>query len=582
MLPIRILPTNLSSQISAGEVIERPSSVIKELLENSIDAKAKNIDISIKKSGLQSIIVKDDGFGIEKDQLLLAISRHATSKINTLLDLDHINTFGFRGEALASIRAVSRLKLISCSKNSNIAWSIYSEGFSNHTLLQPIAHPFGTSVVVENLFYNIPVRLKFIKNERLEFLKICETIKKIALSHFDINICFKKNRKLYLSYNAVKKSDDKIFRLKTIFNQIDINYVLEIKEKIHHITLFGWLIFPPLLSSSFKKIQYCYVNNRFVCNDLVNNAIFNALYETIGNKKSVSFVLYITLPSHEIDVNIHPTKNEIKFHKANIIYLFLYKSVLSNLKKSKIKYFSSNFFPKINFEKCKKNNSCSLIINSVSKNSLEYEKKFLYKNIMSNYFFNINAKRFLKEHCFSFGKLLIIFKKYYGLIYFFDTFSLISFPLAKKIVEQYKLRNAIKNNVIPENFLYNFSFFTTLEQSKILANNSKLLLKFGFNFVFQETHFFLKTIPNFLKNQNLDIFLSDFFTFIFFKKKLCVKDVIKWLDINILVEKNPWNYEDGISILLEIEYFYPSIFKKPPFKLLQKININEALCILKV
>ncbi|QCI25187.1 DNA mismatch repair endonuclease MutL [Buchnera aphidicola (Rhopalosiphum padi)] len=582
MLPIRILPANLSSQISAGEVIERPSSVIKELLENSIDAKAKNIDISIEKGGLQSIIVKDDGFGIEKDQLLLAISRHATSKINTLVDLDYINTFGFRGEALASIRAVSRLKLISCSKNSNVAWSIYSEGFSNHTLLQPIAHPLGTSVIVENLFYNIPVRLKFIKNERLEFLKICETIKKIALSHFGINIYFKKNRKLFLVYNAVKKSDDKIFRLKTIFNQIDLNYVLEIKEKIHNITLFGWLIFIPSLSSSFKKIQYCYVNNRFVYNDLINSAIFNALYETTGNKKSVSFVLYITLPSHEIDVNIHPTKNEIKFHKTNIIYFFLYKSILSNLKKSKIKYFSSDFFSKINFNKSKKNNSCSLIVNSVSKIGLEYEKKILFKDIISNHFFKVNSKRFLKEFLFSFGKLLIIFKKYYGLIYYFDTFSLISFPLAKKIVEQYKLKNAIKNNIIPENFLYNFSFFITIEQNKILANNSKLLLKFGFNFILKETYFFLKTIPNFLKNQNLDVFLSNFFTFIFFKKKVCIKDIIKWFDTNILVEKTPWNYEDGILILLEIECFCPSIFKKPPFKLLQKININEALCILKV
>ncbi|AYN24529.1 DNA mismatch repair endonuclease MutL [Buchnera aphidicola] len=580
--PIRILSTNLSSQISAGEVIERPSSVIKELLENSIDAKAKNINISIEKSGLHSITVKDDGFGIEKNQLLLAISRHATSKINTLTDLDSINTFGFRGEALASIRAVSRLKLISCPKNSKIAWSIYSEGFSDYTLLKPIAHPFGTSIIVENLFYNIPVRLKFIKNKKLEFLKICEIIKRIALSHFDINISFKKNKKLFLTYKAIEKNDNKIHRLKTVFNHIDINYFLEIKEKIDNITLFGWLFFPPSPPNSFKKIQFFYVNNRFIYSDLINNAIFNAFYEIAGNKKNISFVLYITLPSNEIDINIHPTKNEIKFHKSNIIYFFLYKTILSHLKKSKIKYFSNNSFSKVHSDKYKNNNFCSLSIDSMSKICFKNEKKFLYKDIIANYFFKIDSKRFLKKYFFSFGRLLMVFQKYYGLMYYFDTFSLISFPLAKKIVEQYKLKKVIKNHIIPDFFSCNFSFLITLEQSKVLSDNLKLLLKFGFNFILKEETFFLKTIPNFLKYQNLDILLSSFFSFIFLKKKICIKDIIKWFDSNILVEKNSWSYLDGISILLEIEYFCPSILKNPPFKLLQKININEALCILKI
>ncbi|AAM68088.1 DNA mismatch repair endonuclease MutL [Buchnera aphidicola] len=582
MQPIRMLSSSLSSQISAGEVIERPSSVIKELLENSIDAQAKNIDISVERSGLNSITVKDDGFGIEKDQLLLAISRHATSKINRLSDLDNINTFGFRGEALASIRAVSRMKLISCSQNSNIAWSIYSEGFSNHTLLQPIAHPIGTSIIVDNLFYNIPVRLKFIKNERSEFLKIDETIKKIALSNFGINIFFKKDKKLFVSYKAITKNNNKIHRLKTVFNQIDLNYVLEIKEKMHNITLFGWLIFPSSLSSTFKKIQYCYVNNRFVYNNLIKSAVFNSFYEIIGNKRSTSFILYLTLPSNEIDINIHPTKNEIKFHKSNIIYFFVYQSILSSLKKCKIKYISNNFFLKTHSNKCKNNNSDSLNTKLVSQIHSKYEKKDLYKDVISTDLFKINSQRFLKEYFFSFGKLLIVFQKYYGLMYYSNTFSLISFPLAKKIVEQYKLRSAIKNNMIPEIFSYNFLYFITFKQNKILSNNLKLLLKFGFNLILKEKYFFLKTIPIFLKNQNLDVLLSSFFSFIFFKKKIYIKDIIKWFDTTILIEKNSWNYEDGISILLEIEYFCPSIFKKPPLKLLQKINVDEVLCILKV
>lgn len=580
---IHVLPANLSSQISAGEVIERPSSVVKELLENSIDAQAKNIHINIEQSGLQSIIVKDDGIGIKRNQLLLAISRHATSKINNLTDLENINTFGFRGEALASIRAVSRLQLISsCSSNSDIAWNIYTEGFSNHILLQPIAHPRGTTVIVKNLFYNIPVRLKFIKNKKLEFLKISEIFKKIALSHFHINFSLRKNKKLIFLYNSITRKNDKIDRLKKIFNHIDMNYILEINEKIQNISLFGWLIFPSPDLVSFKRIQYCYINNRFIYNTIINNAIFNAFSEVIGNKKNISFVLYIKLPSNEIDVNIHPTKNEIKFHKTSIIYFFLYKSIFDSLKKSKIKYFSNNFPLKRKSNKHKINQSTLHNINLMPKIYLRDEKEILYKKIISSYFFHVDSKRFLKEYIFSFGKLLTIVQRYYGLIYYFDELFLISLPLAKKIVQLHKLRNFIKNDIIPKSFVSNFTFSITFTQYKLLSNHLKLLTKFGFYYILEEKYVFLKKIPIFLKNQNINVLLFDFFTFIAYKKELYIKDIIQWFDINILIEKKYLNYIDGISILLEIEYFCPSILKNPPFKLLKKININEALCTLKI
>lgn len=336
-MPIRILSSDLSSQISAGEVIDRPASVVKEIIENSIDANAKNINIEIEKNGFKSIILKDDGLGIDQKELLLAITRHTTSKINSLSDLDVIKTFGFRGEALASIRAISRFTLISFNGFNDVAWKIYSEGFidNDKIVLEPIAHPRGTTFLVENLFYNIPVKLKFIKNKKLEFLKIYEIFKKIALSHFYINFSLKNNKKTIARYGALKKSNNKINRLQDVLsNQIDINEFLEITSIIDNITLFGWVSYPRYFNN-LKKIQYCYVNNRYIRNSLILNAVCSAYEEIIGNNY-VSFVLYVIIPSNEININIHPTKNEIIFNRSNIVYTFIYDTVLYNLKKIKV------------------------------------------------------------------------------------------------------------------------------------------------------------------------------------------------------------------------------------------------------
>ncbi|CAL4325938.1 DNA mismatch repair endonuclease MutL [Buchnera aphidicola] len=577
MQTIRILSANLSSQISAGEVIERPSSVVKELIENSIDAKSKNINISIKENGLQSIIVNDDGYGIKKNELLLAISPHATSKIHTIIDLNNINTFGFRGEALSSIRSISRINVISCYKHKNIGWNIYSEGMSYLTTLKPIAHPLGTTVIVENLFYNIPIRLKFIKNKNLECLKIFEIIKKIALSHFHVNFSFKRDKKHVLYFNAIKKNENKIYRLKEIFNDIDINSVLEIKEEIKDIIFFGWLIFSHL---PFKKIQYSYINNRYVNNKLVKNAVFRAFDEVIGSRKKISFVIYITLPPNKIDVNIHPTKRDIQFREENLIYFFLYKSLLFHLKKSNMKYFQNSFSYKKNLNECEDYNSSFLQLDKKYNVSLNNQKNNLYKDMFSNDMFSSHSQMILKKNCFSLGRLLIVFQNYYGLIYN-SSFFLISFPFLKKIVNQYKLKNMIKNHIIPKNFSFHFTFFFNFQKGEIFFNNKELLLQFGFKFLLKSTSITFNSIPDFLKGQKVDL-LSNFLSFFCLKQKIYVKDIVQWFDKNILIEKKKWNYIDGTSLLLEVENFYPSVFKKPSSQLLKKIDIDTLLCTLKI
>ncbi|QFQ32718.1 DNA mismatch repair endonuclease MutL [Buchnera aphidicola (Aphis fabae)] len=579
-MPIRILPISVSSQIAAGEIIERPASVIKELLENSIDAKSQNIDINIEEHGFKSITIKDDGYGINKNELLLAISPYATSKIFTFSDLTTINTFGFRGEALSSIRSVSRMTLISCYKYNNIGWKIYTEGFNQKIILLPIAHPIGTSVIVENLFYNIPVRLKFLNNKKSEFLKIYDVIKKIALSHFNLNILFKKNKNLVVNYNKIKSFDDRIFRLQQVFDKLDINSLLTVKQEIGNLKLFGWIVYPSYFLNSFKNIQYCYINNRFVHNSVISNAVLNAYYEITGVKINRSFILYIHIPSSEIDINIHPTKNQVRFNKSNEIYILIYNTIINILKKNKIQSFTHNF-SLAKKEQCFIKDFYTFYFQLIKQNSLEKQKKLFFKNLTNN-IPHIYSKKQIKNEFFYSVKLLIIVKKYYGLIYYLNNFILISFPLAKKIVNQHKLQHYIKNNIIPKSYLFNFEFLINSIQYKILFSNQLILYKFGFSFILLEKYINLTKIPYILKQQNTNLLISNFFSFIFSNNELNIKKILQWFNSNILIYKKSWSYLDGILLLLEIEYFCPLILKKPPLQLLHKINIDEALCVLKI
>lgn len=577
-MPIRILPISVSSQITAGEIIERPASVVKELLENSIDAKSKNIDINIEANGFKLITIKDDGYGINKDELLLAISPHATSKISVFSDLTNINTFGFRGEALSSIRSVSRMTLISCFKNNNIGWKIYTEGLFQKNILQPIAHPMGTTIIVENLFYNIPVRLKFLKDQKTEFLKIFNVIKKIALSHFDLNISFKKNKSLVSNFSSIKNSNDRIFRLNQVFDKLDINSLIEVKQEIGDIKLFGWIVYPSYLLNSFKNIQYCYINNRFVYNNIIRNAVLNAYYEITGSKINRSFVLYLYIPSTDIDVNIHPTKNQIRFKKSNEIYIIIYNIIKQVLKKNQVSLFEFNTnFPLDNKEKSLINNLYSFNFQFIKKKFLEKNKIF-FKNITENIIF----QKKISNQFLYYLKLLIIFKKYYGLIYYLNDLVLISLPLANKIVNQYKLKFCLYNNIIPSSYLCNIKFSISPVEYKILFKNQLILYKFGFSFILSKKYIKLIKLPCILKVENINFLISNFFTFIFFQKQLNIKQVLTWFNNNVLIQKKSWNYLDAVLLLLEIEFFCPLILNQPHTKLLYKVNIDKALCTLKI
>ncbi|MFH1334470.1 MAG: DNA mismatch repair endonuclease MutL [Pseudomonadota bacterium] len=320
---ITILPLRLANQIAAGEVVERPASVIKELLENSIDAEANRIDIHLEKGGMQLIRVRDNGHGIHKDDLALALSRHATSKINTLEDLEAIITLGFRGEALASISSVSRLILKSANNHQALGWALDTEGVETNTKLAPTAHPQGTTIEVRDLFFNVPARRKFLRREQTEFNHIDDIIKSIALSHFPITFLVHHNQQLIRNYRSAATEIEQEKRIADICGAPFIENSLRIEAEGPGMQLWGWIA-KPTFSRSQSDLQYCFVNGRIVKDKLISHAIRQAYQDVMYHDRQAAYVLYFEIDPTIVDVNVHPTKREVRFRDSRMVHDFLF------------------------------------------------------------------------------------------------------------------------------------------------------------------------------------------------------------------------------------------------------------------
>jgi len=327
---IKILPARLANQIAAGEVVERPASVVKELIENSLDSGATRIEIDIEKGGTKLIRIRDNGSGIPKSELTIALSRHATSKIQTLDDLEAISTLGFRGEALASISSVSRLSLISRPDDQDEAWLAYSEGRDMNVKLQPAAHPVGTTVEVLDLFFNTPARRKFLRTEKTEFTHIDELLKRIALSRFDVDIIVKHNGKIVRQYRSGERITQKEKRLSSVCGTNFVKHMLHIELEHDGLKLFGWITSPDG-SRSQSDLQYCYVNGRMMKDRLINHAIRQSYEGTLSSEQYAAYVLFIELDPHQVDVNVHPAKHEVRFHQSRLVHDFIYQTIASVL-----------------------------------------------------------------------------------------------------------------------------------------------------------------------------------------------------------------------------------------------------------
>ncbi|QIA78051.1 DNA mismatch repair endonuclease MutL [Rodentibacter caecimuris] len=325
-MAIKILSPQLANQIAAGEVVERPASVVKELIENSLDAGANKIQVDIENGGATLIRIRDNGCGIAKEELSLALARHATSKIADLEDLESILSLGFRGEALASISSVSRLTLTSRTAEQTEAWQVYAQGRDMETTVKPASHPVGTTVEVANLFFNTPARRKFLRTDKTEFAHIDEVIRRIALAKFNIAFTLTHNGKIIRQYRPATDLTQQLKRVSAICGEGFVKNALRIDWKYDDLHLSGWIATPDF-SRSQNDLNYCYINGRMVRDKVITHAIRQAYAEYLPHESHPAFVLFIDLNPHEVDVNVHPTKHEVRFHQQRLIHDFIYEGI---------------------------------------------------------------------------------------------------------------------------------------------------------------------------------------------------------------------------------------------------------------
>ena len=323
MPQIHTLPSHLINQIAAGEVVERPASVVKELVENSLDAGAGAVTIEVDAGGTRLIRVIDDGFGIDRDQLVSALSRHATSKINSLTDLENIASLGFRGEALPSIASVSRLTLISRSQQADRAWKLQARESADPV---PDALPQGTQVEVLELFYNVPARKKFLRTEQTEYKHIETLFKNMALSHPAVAFKLIHNQKVVYQLASVQNLADQRRRLAALCGKSFAESLVEIDISSDHLRLQGWVALPTF-NRSQADMQYFFVNQRMVRDKLINHAVRQAYQDVLFHGRHPAYVLSLTMDARELDVNVHPQKHEVRFRNSRMVHDFLFRSL---------------------------------------------------------------------------------------------------------------------------------------------------------------------------------------------------------------------------------------------------------------
>lgn len=345
MSRIHKLSPRLANQIAAGEVVERPASVVKELLENSLDAGARRVDIDVENGGIKLIRIRDNGMGIAQDDLPLALSRHATSKIDTLDDLEAVATLGFRGEALASISSVSRLSLTSRPRANGAsvsaedaapliqqdvsaegAWKVEAEGRDMDAKVSPAAHPEGATVEVRDLFFNTPARRKFLRTEKTEFGHLEEVVKRQALSRFEVGFSLRHNQRTIHSLRPAASLQDKERRIAALCGAQFMENSVVIDVEASGLKLWGWVALPTF-SRSQADLQYFFVNGRVIRDRLVAHAVKQAYRDVLYHGRHSAFVLYLELDPANVDVNVHPTKHEVRFRDGRLVHDFIFRSL---------------------------------------------------------------------------------------------------------------------------------------------------------------------------------------------------------------------------------------------------------------
>jgi DNA mismatch repair protein MutL len=324
-MPIRVLPEQLIHQIAAGEVVERPASVIKELIENSLDAGATEITVDVEEGGIKRIRVIDNGCGIPRDELTLALARHATSKIANIDDLERVATMGFRGEALPSIASVSRMKVVSRTAESEVGYSVLADNGS-FSEPKPQPHALGTSIEVADLFFNVPARRKFLRAERTELQHLLRMIERLALARFDVGFKVTSNKRAIVDYPRATTDVLRTERVAAIMGGEFVANSLYIEHEMGDQKLSGWICLPSAARGQ-PDLQYMYLNGRMLRDRMLSNAVRMGYQDVLFGGRYPAYLLFLQMDPAQVDVNAHPAKLEVRFRDGRRVHDFIFRTV---------------------------------------------------------------------------------------------------------------------------------------------------------------------------------------------------------------------------------------------------------------
>ncbi|MBG1888607.1 DNA mismatch repair endonuclease MutL [Klebsiella aerogenes] len=618
-MPIQVLPPQLANQIAAGEVVERPASVVKELVENSLDAGATRIDIDIERGGAKLIRIRDNGCGIKKDELALALARHATSKIASLDDLEAIISLGFRGEALASISSVARLTLTSRTAEQHEAWQAYAEGRDQAVTVKPAAHPIGTTLEVLDLFYNTPARRKFMRTEKTEFNHIDEIVRRIALARFDVTINLSHNGKMMRQYRAVAEGGPRERRLGSICGAAFLEHALAIEWQHGDLTLRGWVADPLHTNPALAEIQYCYVNGRMMRDRLINHAIRQACEDKLGADQQPAFVLYLEIDPHQVDVNVHPAKHEVRFHQSRLVHDFIYQGVLSVLQQqldaplveedeapaprqvpeNRVAAGANHFArpsparePAAGYDirvprEPAAGGGYSAGGTSWPHAQPGYQKQqgVLYRQLLQTPAVEKQPvapapAESLAAHSQSFGRVLTIIGSDCALLERGGTLALLALPVAERWLRQAQLTPGAEA-VCAQPLLIPLRLKVSEAERKALEKAQPALAQLGIDLQADAQHVTVRAVPLPLRQQNLQILIPELIGYLAQLTAFDVGDIAQWMARNLASEHAQWSMAQAISVLADVERLCPQLIKAPPGGLLQPVDLHSAMTALK-
>jgi DNA mismatch repair protein MutL len=618
-MPIQVLPPQLANQIAAGEVVERPASVVKELVENSLDAGATRIDIDIERGGAKLIRIRDNGCGIAKADLALALARHATSKISTLDDLEAIVSLGFRGEALASISSVSRLMLTSRTAEQNEAWQAYAEGRDQAVTVKPAAHPVGSTLEVLDLFYNTPARRKFMRTEKTEFGHIDEVVRRIALARFDVAINLSHNGKLIRQYRAVKEESQHERRLASICGPAFLQHALAISWQHGDLSIRGWVA-DPQGARQLGEMQYCYVNSRMMRDRLINHAIRQAYQDQLKDDQLPAYVLYLEVDPHQVDVNVHPAKHEVRFHQARLVHDFIYQAVTTVLQQAgnvalplaeessvqeapvwqpenRVAAGGNHFSqpaPQRERQPAEPAVARERAPQPAYQAGAGYQKREgeLYGKLLQAtpsadmvkqpMFPPVNAVQEtpLAGSQHSFGRVLMICPPSYALVEQRQQLALLNLTMAERWLRQAQLCPP-EEGLRPQPLLIPIKLTLNKNEAAACMQHQALLVKMGLELQSDHGRVTLRAVPLPLRQQNLQKLIPELLGYLAEHQEMSPTVLSIWIASQLGSEHEVWNSSQAIQLLTEVERLCPQLVKSPPAALLQPVDLQAALAALK-